>query len=52
MHMHKLSFGHLLIYCTTCAMFKKIKQKTSLVGLEPTTFELEVQCANPLRHRD
>ena len=25
---------------------------TSLVGLEPTTFELEVQCANPLRHRD
>ena len=25
---------------------------TSLVGFEPTTFELEVQCANPLRHRD
>ena len=24
----------------------------NLVGLEPTTFELEVQCANPLRHRD
>ena len=22
------------------------------MGLEPTTFELEVQCANPLRHRD
>ena len=31
---------------------KKEKEKTSpLVGLEPTTFELEVQCASPLRHR-
>ena len=28
------------------------KKKTSPVGLEPTTFELEVQCANPLRHGD
>lgn len=28
------------------------KKKASRVGLEPTTFELEVQCANPLRHRD
>ena len=37
-------------------MQKKIweqkKKKTSPVGLEPTTFELEVQCANPLRHGD
>ena len=31
---------------------KKGKKKiTPLVGLEPTTFELEVQHANPLRHR-
>ena len=30
---------------------KKKEKKTPLVGLEPTTFELEVQCANPLRHR-
>ena len=30
---------------------KKRKKKPPLVGLEPTTFELEVQCANPLRHR-
>ena len=30
---------------------KKKKKKPPLVGLEPTTFELEVQCANPLRHR-
>ena len=30
----------------------KKQKKTSRVGLEPTTFELEVQCANPLRHRD
>ena len=29
----------------------KQKKNTPLVGLEPTTFELEVQCANPLRHR-
>ena len=28
------------------------EKKTSPVGLEPTTFELEVQCANPLRHGD
>lgn len=27
------------------------KKNPPLVGLEPTTFELEVQCANPLRHR-
>ena len=30
-------------------------KNTSLAGLEPTTFELEVlevQCANPLCHRD
>ena len=27
------------------------KNWSPLVGLEPTTFELEVQCANPLRHR-
>ena len=30
---------------------KKGKKTTPLVGLEPTTFELEVQCASPLRHR-
>ena len=30
---------------------KKAKKTTPLVGLEPTTFELEVQCASPLRHR-
>ena len=30
---------------------KKRKKTTPLVGLEPTTFELEVQCASPLRHR-
>ena len=30
---------------------KKEKKTTPLVGLEPTTFELEVQCASPLRHR-
>ena len=30
----------------------KAKQVPSLPGLEPGTFELEVQCANPLRHRD
>ena len=30
---------------------KNKKINTPLVGLEPTTFELEVQCANPLRHR-
>ena len=27
-------------------------QKQSLVGLEPTTFRLEVGCAIQLRHRD
>ena len=27
------------------------KKNPPLVGLEPTTFELEVQHANPLRHR-
>ena len=31
---------------------KKEKENTSRAGLEPATFELEVQCANPLRHRD
>ena len=31
---------------------KKKKRKSSRAGLEPATFELEVQCANPLRHRD
>ena len=25
-------------------------EKAPPVGLEPTTFELEVQCASPLRH--
>ena len=31
---------------------KKKKKHSSRAGLEPATFELEVQCANPLRHRD
>lgn len=31
---------------------KKVKKRSSRAGLEPATFELEVQCANPLRHRD
>ena len=30
---------------------KKKKRYAPLVGLEPTTFELEVQHASPLRHR-
>ena len=31
---------------------KKVEEKIPpLVGLEPTTFELEVQHASPLRHR-
>ncbi len=34
------------------AISLKIKKISSQVGLEPTTFELEVQCANPLRHWD
>ena len=39
-----------------CEISKKNKaflllKKTPPVGLEPTTFELEVQCADPLRHR-
>ena len=38
-------FFKLLIICDEL-------KKSSLVGLEPTTFELEIQCANPLRHRD
>ena len=29
---------------------KKRKKRTPPVGLEPTTFELEVQHASPLRH--
>ena len=29
---------------------KRKKRRAPPVGLEPTTFELEVQCANPLRH--
>ena len=29
----------------------KKRKNTPLVGLEPTTFELEVQHASPLRHR-
>ena len=31
-------------------MWKKDIEKAPPVGLEPTTFELEVQCASPLRH--
>ena len=31
-------------------MRKKGIKKAPPVGLEPTTFELEVQCASPLRH--
>ena len=31
---------------------KREEENTSRAGLEPATFELEVQCANPLRHRD
>ena len=31
---------------------KKKEKHSSRAGLEPATFELEVQCANPLRHRD
>ena len=30
---------------------KKLLKKSPLVGVEPTTFELEVQRASPLRHR-
>ena len=31
-------------------IYKKEDDKTPLMGFEPTTFELEVQRASPLRH--
>ena len=38
------------LYTLTSKHEKKRKKRTPPVGLEPTTFELEVQHASPLRH--